>query len=131
METEYSPDLGKAERNSVLLLILIILCETEPPFRWEGPSTEVSTGEERGAVSAGCGKVRGRQRGVLQMAPASQESPVAGSSCSALTQCLGRTHCFNSSLLPSWVPGRTNEKRWAMLSNGHVRQEGEQRQRSN
>lgn len=57
----------------------------------------------------------------------SQESQVAGP-CSALTPCLGRTHCFNSSVLSSWATtGRTNEKKCTMISKGNVRQEGEQR----
>lgn len=56
MKTRPLPDLGKAERNSGLFLIPIIKWESEPPCRWEGPSTEVSTGEERGQHHQGLGR---------------------------------------------------------------------------
>lgn len=45
----------------------------------------------------------------------SQEPGVPGSSL-ALTQCLGRTRSLNSSVLPSLVTERTNEKRWARMA---------------
>lgn len=97
----------------------------------EGPRAEVSTGEERGAASnPKCGK----ERGGTETTYARQESCVPGST-SALTQWLGSTPRFNSSVLPSWVTGRINEKTWAMISKAHpyrnIRPEGEQRQRSN
>lgn len=56
MKTRPLPDLGKAERNSGLFLIPIIKWKSEPPCRWEGPSTEVSTGEERGRHHQGLGR---------------------------------------------------------------------------